>query len=100
MTSTRSRITGHHGIDVLVPDETSQTIVDAIIFKELCLGHINPESRRQYLDIIHQLHGQGAQAIILGCTEIGLLIRSEDTRVPLYDTTRIHAAAAVEMALP
>jgi aspartate racemase len=96
----RSRIIRRHGIDVLVPDETSQAIVDAIIFKELCLGHINPESRRQYLDIIHELHGQGAQAIILGCTEIGLLIRSDDTRVPLYDTTRIHAAAAVEMALP
>lgn len=95
----KGRIIQGYGIDVLVPDSRTQTIVDEIIFKELCLGKINPESRRQYREIIAQLHRQGAQAVILGCTEIGLLIGAEDTPVPLYDTTQIHAAAAVNKAV-
>jgi aspartate racemase len=95
----KGRITRRYGIDVMVPDNRSQTIIDDIIFKELCLGKINAQSRRHYLDIIRQLQQQGSQAVILGCTEIGLLVKSEDTQVPLYDTTQIHAASAVEMAV-
>ena len=95
----KGRIAQRYGIEVLVPDPHSQTIIDDIIFKELCLGRINPDSRRKYLDVIRQLQQDGARAVILGCTEIGLLVQPDDTAVPLYDTTQIHAAGAVEMAL-
>lgn len=87
------------GIEVLVPDETQRESVHQVIYEELCQGEINPSSREAYLDIVAALAGRGAQAVILGCTEIGLLIRQVDTRVPLYDTTEIHAAQAVEQAL-
>ena len=95
----KGRIAQRYGIEVRVPDRQSQNIVDDIIFKELCLGRINPDSRRRYLDVIDRLRQDGAQAVILGCTEIGLLIHPDDTEVPLYDTTQIHAASAVEMAV-
>lgn len=88
-----------HGVDVLVPDEAGRKIVHDIIYNELCLGTIAQESRQCYLNVVDQLAAQGAQAIILGCTEIGLLISQSDTEVRLYDTTEIHAASAVELAL-
>jgi len=87
------------GIEVITPDEAQREVVHRIIYEELCLGEVNPASREAYLDIIASLSERGAQAVILGCTEIGLLIRQADTPVPLYDTTAIHAAQAVEKAL-
>lgn len=87
------------GIDVLTPDESQGDEVHRVIYEELCQGEIKPDSRHTYLDIVSSLSERGAQAVILGCTEIGLLISQADTEVPLYDTTEIHAAQAVELAL-
>lgn len=87
------------GIDVLTPNESQRDEVHLVIYEELCQGKIKPDSRHTYLDIVSSLSGRGAQAVILGCTEIGLLISQADTEVPLYDTTEIHAAQAVELAL-
>ncbi len=95
----KGRLTDNHGIEVMVPDEHEQSVVHDVIYKELCLGEINPSSRSAYLAIIEKLHNQGAQAIILGCTEIALLVRPSDTNVPLYDTAQIHAVKGVEWAL-
>ncbi|OAN89223.1 racemase [Marinobacter sp. EhC06] len=87
------------GIDVLTPDESQRDEVHRVIYEELCQGEIKPDSRHTYLNIVSSLSGRGAQAVILGCTEIGLLISQANTEVPLYDTTEIHAARAVELAL-
>lgn len=95
----RSRLEDHFGLQVVVPDATGREIVDRIIYDELCLGIIQENSRQQYIKIISQLVDAGAQGVILGCTEIGLLIHPEDCPVPAYDTTLIHAQAAVEYAL-
>ncbi len=95
----KGRISEKFGIDVIVPDADEQTVVHDIIYQELCLGQINSDSRERYLKIIANLHAQGAQAVILGCTEIALLVKQSDTAVPLYDTTEIHAAHGIEWAL-
>lgn len=95
----KGRLMDNYAIDVLVPDEDQQTIVHDIIYQELCAGEILPSSRRHYLEIISSLTARGAEAIILGCTEIGLLVQQQHTEAPLYDTTTIHAAAAVSLAL-
>lgn len=95
----KGRIQDKFGIEVLVPDESDQALVHRVIYDELCHGKIRDESRQAYLAVIERLHRQGAQAVILGCTEIGLLVTQSDTSVPLYDTTAIHAAEAVRMAL-
>ncbi|MFZ6039875.1 aspartate/glutamate racemase family protein [Vibrio natriegens] len=95
----KGRISEKFGIDVVVPTADEQTVVHDIIYQELCLGEIKSESRDRYLKIIANLHAQGAQAVILGCTEIALLVKQSDTTVPLYDTTEIHAAHGVEWAL-
>jgi aspartate racemase len=87
------------GIEVLIPEENQRDEVHRVIYEELCRGEINSDSRNAYLDIVSSLSGRGAQAVILGCTEIGLLIGQADTEIPLYDTTEIHAAQAVELAL-
>ncbi|WP_339856207.1 aspartate/glutamate racemase family protein [Pseudohongiella acticola] len=87
------------GIDVLVPGDDDRNVVHDVIYTELCLGVIKDDSRARYLDIVARLADNGAQAIILGCTEIALLIRQSDTQVPLYDTTAIHASEAIAMAL-
>ncbi len=87
------------GIDVLVPDKAQRGLVHAVIYQELCRGQIKPESKAAYLDIVASLADRGAEAVILGCTEIGLLIQNADTEIPLYDTTAIHAAQAVNLAL-
>ena len=87
------------GIKVLIPNETDRVIVNAVIYNELCLGQIIDESRASYKKIIEELIEQGAQGIILGCTEIGLLVKPEDSNVPLFDTTLIHAIGAVNYAL-
>jgi len=86
-------------IEVLVPDTAGRKVVHDIIYQELCLGIIREESRAHYRKIIAELVEQGAEAIILGCTEITLLVNAEDASVPLFDTTLIHAEDAVKLAL-
>lgn len=95
----KGRLQEKYGIEVLVPPEDERRFVHRVIYEELCLGKIDAASKNGYLDIVDSLHAQGAQAVILGCTEIGLLIGPGDTNVALYDTTAIHAAAAVDLAL-
>ncbi|MGL1932115.1 MAG: aspartate/glutamate racemase family protein [Desulfotalea sp.] len=95
----KSRLVNNFGIKVIVPTPTEQKVVHNVIYNELCQGIIKPDSRENYLDIINKLHEQGAEAVILGCTEIALLIKQNDTEVPIYDTTEIHSIAAVEMAV-
>lgn len=95
----KDRITEHFGIDVCVPDGAGRAEVHRIIYEELCLGVVNDESREAYKGVIASLVAEGAEAIILGCTEIGMLVGDEDSPVPLFDTTLIHAESAVELAL-
>lgn len=95
----KGRLADRFGLDVLVPDANDRETVHRVIYQELCLGQIDPDSRVEYLRIIDNLKQQGAEAVILGCTEIGLLVAQADTQLPLFDTTAIHAAAAVEFAL-
>ena len=95
----RGRLVEKHGLDVIIPEADDRETVHRVIYDELVLGEIKPESREAYKGIIEKLIAAGAQGIILGCTEIGLLVKDEDSRVPLFDTTSIHAVAAVEMAL-
>ncbi|MFS2004110.1 aspartate/glutamate racemase family protein [Duganella sp. CT11-25] len=95
----KERLRERHGLDVVVPDQAGRDIVHRIIYEELCLGSIVDASRDEYRRIIAELVAQGAQAIILGCTEISLLVAQQDTPVPLFDTTGIHARKAAEWAL-
>ena len=87
------------GIDVLIPDEEDMATVNDVIFKELCLGNIREGSRNAFLAIMEKLRQRGAEGVILGCTEIGLLVKEKDTDIPLFDTTVIHALEAVNWAL-
>lgn len=87
------------GIRVLIPDNSDRELVNRVIYQELCLGNIKQESRSEFKRIMKGLIGEGAQGIILGCTEIGLLVQQEDSSVPLFDTTVIHAEGAVDYAL-
>ncbi len=95
----KSRITELFGIEVLVPEPDERTLLHTVIYDELCLGKIENTSRQQCLEIISRLFARGAQAVILGCTEIALLISQDHTSIPLYDTTVIHANQAVSYAL-
>lgn len=88
-----------YGLDILVPEKSDREKVHDIIYNELCLGKIEDSSRLAYIDIINNLISEGAEGIILGCTEITLLISQKDCKVPVFDTTRIHATAAVDFAL-
>lgn len=83
-----------HGIEVVVPNEADMEKVNDIIYQELCLGVISPKSREIYLKVIEDLVSHGAEGVILGCTEIGLLISQNDTSIPVFDTTKIHARQA------
>ncbi|MFC0268093.1 aspartate/glutamate racemase family protein [Kushneria aurantia] len=87
------------GIDVVVPEPEQRNTIHSVIYEELCQGVVNPESKSAYLAIVDSLAERGAEAVILGCTEIGLLIQGSDTSVPLYDTTEIHAEQAVKLVL-
>lgn len=87
------------GIQVVVPDESQRERIHSVIYDELCRGVVNPDSKTDYLDVIASLTERGAQGVILGCTEIGLLVQAADTEVRLYDTTEIHAEQAVQLAL-
>lgn len=87
------------GIDVIIPDEDDVELINRIIYEELCLGIISEQSRLECLRIIELLAKKGAQGVILGCTEIGLLIKQEDTSLPVFDTTLIHATKAALLAI-
>ena len=87
------------GLEVIVPGEKDMGIVDNVIFNELCLGKVLDSSRNEYKRIIEEMKEKGAEGVILGCTEIGMLIKDEDSVLPTYDTTIIHAKAAADAAL-
>ncbi|MGD1392174.1 aspartate/glutamate racemase family protein [Vibrio harveyi] len=95
----KQRLIDKFGVDVVVPSSDDQTIVHDVIYNELCKGEVHDDSRQHYLTIIEKLVEQGAEAVILGCTEIAMLVESQHTDVKLYDTAEIHAKAAVEKAL-
>jgi aspartate racemase len=94
----RNRLTGH-GLDVLVPDAEDRALVHRVIYEELCLGIVRDESRGAYQDVMARLVERGAEGIVLGCTEIELLIGPADAPVPTFPTTRLHVEAAVDHAL-
>jgi len=93
------RLKQKFSLDVLIPNAEDRQLVNQVIFDELVVGKIYSTSKKQFIRIIERLVNEGAEGIILGCTEIGLLIQDEDCRVPIFDTTKIHALAAVEYAL-
>ncbi|EED65865.1 aspartate racemase [Comamonas testosteroni KF-1] len=95
----RERLEQQFGLKVLVPGEAERTQVHRIIYEELCAGQISDVSRKLYQRAIESLAARGAQAVVLGCTEIGLLIKPQDSLLPVLDTTALHAAAAVDFAL-
>lgn len=95
----KGRLTGEFGLEVIIPDEADRQTVHDIIYNELCLGIIKEGSKKKYQAIIEKLRAQGAEGVILGCTEIMLLIQQADTDLPIFDTTRIHAETAVEQAI-
>jgi len=95
----KGRLIEKHGLDVIIPNDDEREIVHRVIYEELCLGEIKPSSKAKYIGIINDLVENGAEGIILGCTEIGSLVSQEDVQIPLFDTTEIHAVAAVEYAL-
>lgn len=95
----KERLTNQHGLDVIVPNEEDRAIVHRIIYEELVAGKVLPTSRDAYRAIIARLVENGVEAVIMGCTEIMLLVRPEDSEVPIFDTTALHATAAVDMAL-
>lgn len=96
----KGRLAEKHGLEVIVPSAEEMEIVHRIIYNELCQGTILDSSRKEYLRIINNLVSQGAEGVILGCTEIPLLVKQADVAVPIFDTTTIHAQEAVKMALP
>jgi aspartate racemase len=95
----KGRLADRFGLKVLVPDDADRAIVHEVIYSELVVGEVRAASRATYSEIIARMIERGAQAIILGCTEIMLLVRPEDSAVPLFDTTTLHAQAAVKRAL-
>jgi len=95
----KKRIEDKYGIQVIVPGKEGRELVHEVIYQELCKGVISEESKQTYLSIVEELSLNGAQGVILGCTEIGLLIKPEDTDIPLFDTGKIHSEAAVSLAL-
>lgn len=95
----RGRLEKKHGLEVLVPKEEDRAMVHNVIYYELCDGRLREESRKKFVDVIEKLTAAGAQSVILGCTEIGLLVKEKDSILPIFDTTLIHAEAAVDYAL-
>lgn len=95
----KGRLTDKFGIDVVIPEQKDRAKIHDVIYQELCLGQIRDGSRSVYIDIIDKLKVQGAEAVILGCTEIALLVQQKDTDMLLFDTTAIHAEAAVRLAI-
>ena len=95
----KGRLKEKHGIEVVIPSEEDRQVVHDVIYNELCKGEINDISRQNFIENINRLTENGAEGIILGCTEIPLLVKEDDVEVPIFNTTRIHAEAAVEFAL-
>lgn len=95
----RDRLTVEHGIEVIIPDEQARQLIHKIIYSELCLGVIDSGSKLAFVRVIEDLVKQGAEGIVLGCTEIPLLVKAADVSVPIFDTAAIHAEAAVRMAV-
>jgi aspartate racemase len=95
----RDRLSERHRLKVLVPDLSDREFIHKVIYEELCLGKVRDASRSGYLRVIAELASRGAEAVILGCTEISLLLRQEHTPIPLFDTTEIHARKAAEWAM-
>ncbi len=95
----RDRLASNFGLDLLVPDDGDRNTIHRIIYDELCLGVTKPVSALAYVEIIARLKARGAEAVILGCTEITMIVNAENSPLPVYDTTRLHALAAVERAL-
>ena len=92
-------VLAENGIEAVAPDEDGIKTVNDVIYNELCMGQIKESSKKQFLEIIEKLRDQGAQAVILGCTEIGLLVEQKDVDIPVYDTALIHAEVAAEKSL-
>ena len=95
----KGRLSDNYALEVVIPQEDSCNVVNQVIYHELCMGKIHEESKNQFVRIIDDLKAAGAEGVILGCTEISLLVKSGDSPLPLFDTTAIHAGAAVEFAL-
>ena len=95
----RGRLEANHGLEVLVPGPEQREAVHRVIYEELCRGSVRDESRQEYQRIVGDLAGRGAEGVILGCTEIGLLLRPQDAEVPLFDTAQIHAEEAARYSL-
>lgn len=95
----KGRLDKKHGIDVIIPDQDEREVIHSVIYHELVLGKILESSREAFIKIIGHMHSLGAEGIVLGCTEIPLLISQKDSLVPIFDTTQIHAKAAVEFSL-
>lgn len=95
----KGRLENKHGLSVIIPNETDRKIVHKVIYNELCYGDVLDSSRNEFKRIMANLAMEGAEGIILGCTEFGLLIQQDDIGLPIFDTTLIHAASAVEKAL-
>ena len=95
----KGRLVENYGLEVIIPSSEDMQIIHRIIYDELCAGMIKPESKQKYMNIIRRLVKEGAEGIILGCTEIGLLVKQDDSPVQLFDTAVIHAKAAVKYAL-
>ncbi len=95
----KGRLINRHGLGVIIPSDEEREIVHRVIYDELCNGEIKQLSKARFINIIENLVKEGAEGIISGCTEIGLLVKNQDSKVPLFDTTQIHAEAAVEYTL-
>ena len=95
----KDRLKENHNIEVIIPDEEDRVIAHEIIYNELVVGKITDSSRKKYIEIIEKLAQKGAEGVILGCTEIPLLIKQSDVKVPVFDTTTIHAKAAVKASI-
>jgi len=95
----KGKLVHDHGLKVLTPNDADMGMIHQVIFEELCLGRIKDVSKEKYHAVINRLEADGAEGVILGCTEIGLLVKDQDSPIPLFDTTVIHAEAAVDFAL-
>lgn len=95
----KGRLADRHGLEVLVPGDNDRALVHRVIYEELVQGRVEPASRQAYRELIARLVARGAEAVILGCTELMLLVKPEDSEVPLFDTTALHAEAAVDLAI-
>lgn len=95
----RGRLRDRHGLETLIPEEPGRSTIHDVIYDELCQGVIRPQSKTRYLDVVAEGLAAGADSVIFGCTEVGLLISQDDLSVPAFDTTELHAAAALDFAL-